>query len=55
MSEKFKKRVSTFRLILIIAILGACSFSIVKGVQLMDIQEIIGNGSILCLACIGIG
>ncbi len=50
MKEIRKGRIIVVSVILILSII-----SIVYGVKLEDIPEIISNGSILCLACIGIG
>jgi hypothetical protein len=44
-----------FRKIVIILVLAFSFYLIIHGIQLDDIAEIISNGSILCLSCIGIG
>ena len=43
-------KISAFAVLMIVAI-----FLIIHGIGLEDIAEIIGNGSILCLSCVGIG
>jgi hypothetical protein len=55
MSKKSKSRLNAGRLAIIIGVIAVSVILIVEGVNLKDIEEIIANGSILCLTCIGIG
>ena len=44
------KKIRVFSLMIVL-----CTLLIIYGIDLQDIPEIISNGSILCLTCIGIG
>lgn len=48
-------KLKTVRTVLILLSLIVCAVLIVEGIGLEDIGEIISNGNILCLSCIGIG
>ena len=43
-------RITAFAILTVLAI-----FLIIHGIALEDISEVISNGAILCLSCVGIG